>query len=167
MTDRGVYVRSEKDHLPCGCWLGNRQQLNKSLGTSLILMRDATNWPFRGLAHQYVPSATHAYSVTCFQTFRQARCNFCNPSHPPKILNSFFQLLISTCRWLLITRKSRSVPSFAVLHCFNHVWCVDQPQKLSVWHICNIFVSKLIKVKQFSQWFVHNKVIIKLSHHVT
>ena len=25
--DRGIYVRSEKDYLPCGCWLSNRQQL--------------------------------------------------------------------------------------------------------------------------------------------
>ena len=40
-------------------------------------------------------------------------------------------------------------------------------QKLSAWHDCNISASKLIKVTQFSQWFVHNnKVITKLSYHV-
>ena len=139
---------------------------NKSLGTSLILMRDATNWPFRGLAHQYVSSATDAYSVTCFQTFRQARHNFSNPPHPPKILNIFFQLLSSTCQWL--TKRSHcSLLTFTVLQCLSHVWWVDLPQKLSAWHNCYISVSKLIKVTQFSQWFEQtNKVIIKLSHHV-
>ena len=43
---------------------------------------------------------------------------------------------------------------------------VDQPQKLSAQHNCNVSVSKLTKVIQFSQWFVHNKVIVKLSQHV-
>ena len=129
-------------------------------------MKDATNWPFRGLARQYVSSATHAHSVTCFQTFRQARHNFSNPPHPPKILSIFFQLLSSTCRWL--TKKSRcSLPTFVVLQCFSHVWWADQPKKPSARHNCYISVSKLIKVTQFSQCFAHNNtVIIKLSHHV-
>ena len=97
---------------------------NKSLGSSLMLMRDATNWPFRGLARQYVSSATHAYSITCFQTFRQARRNFSNPPHLHKIFNSFFQLLSSTCRWL--TKKPRcSLPGFSVLHCLSHVRWVE------------------------------------------
>ena len=44
---------------------------------------------------------------------------------------------------------------------------VDQPQKLSARHNCYLSVSKLIKVTQFNQWFVHkNKIIIELSHHV-
>ena len=126
-----------------------------------MLMRDATKWPFRGLVRQYVSSTTHAYSVTCFQTFRQARRNFSNPPQPPKILNRFFQLLSCTCQWL--TKKSCcSLPGFAVLQCFtfSHVWWADQPQKLSAWHSCYISVSKLIKLTQFSQRFVHNNKVI-------
>ena len=70
--NRGIYVWSEKvlASLWMLCWVSNQQQLEPAFAdlTYSDETRDANYWPFRGLAHQYVLPATHAYSTFCFQT---------------------------------------------------------------------------------------------------
>ena len=75
----------------------------------------------------------------------------------PKFKKKKIQLLSSTCQWL--TKKSHcSLPTFAVLQCFSHVWWEDQPQKLSVRHNCYIYVYIFMSV---SDPVTHNQI-----HHI-
>ena len=55
------------------CWVSNQQQLEPEFADLINIdeTRDANYWPFRGLAHQHVLPATHASSITCFQTSMQ------------------------------------------------------------------------------------------------
>ena len=76
-----------------GCWVSSQQQLESEFGNLINIdeTREANYWPFRGLAHQCVLSATHASSVTCFQTCRQWRRNFSKapPSRTVRFVTRF------------------------------------------------------------------------------
>ena len=103
---------------------------NKSLGTSLILLRDDTSWPFRGLARQYVSSATHAYSVTCFQTFRHAKRNFSNRL----VSQSWFLFILLHWNqdkklfldWMIVFMDVQTDQKKKIFCFFGH-WCDSAP----------------------------------------
>ena len=97
-------------------------------------MRDATNWPFRGLARQYVSSATHTYSVTCFQTFRQARRNFSNrlvsQSRFLIVLLHWNQYKKLFLNWIIVFMDDWQVKKICFFFCH---WCDIAPGFILIW----------------------------------
>ena len=62
LCDRGIYVRSEKDHLACGCWLSKRQQLKKLV-----------SWCFEPSQPQRITSGLNTnFTLSPSYTFRKS-----------------------------------------------------------------------------------------------